>query len=76
MYSGISSTLVGSAPGGKFPCVRCTERLAALFFLTYETLKQAFSALTPGQPGSPWVHLAASSLSEVVINDARGAATF
>lgn len=54
LYSGLSSTIIGSAPG------------AALFFLTYESMKQAGSILMPGKRDSPMVHLVASSLAEVV----------
>jgi solute carrier family 25 S-adenosylmethionine transporter 26 len=54
LYSGLSSTLVGSAPG------------AALFFLTYESMKQALGYVLPGGIDSPWAHIASSSLAEVV----------
>ncbi|PJF17671.1 Pet8p [Paramicrosporidium saccamoebae] len=54
LYSGLSSAVLGSAPG------------AALFFLTYESMKQAFSILVPTQRDSPCVHLVSSSLAEIV----------
>ncbi|KAJ2084248.1 S-adenosylmethionine transporter [Coemansia sp. RSA 988] len=50
IYSGLSSAIIGSAPG------------AAMFFLTYEQIKAAF----PTQPDSqPLVHMFAASVGEV-----------
>lgn len=55
LYAGISSVLVGSAPG------------AALFFCTYETMKQAFAVMTPTLKDTLIAHLVSSSLAEVVL---------
>ena len=40
--------------------------VAALFFVTYESVKQALSILAPSKRDSPLLHVLSSSLAEVV----------
>lgn len=73
MYSGISSTLIGSAPGGilitSYGFEHCWTdfiAIAALFFMAYESLKQAFSIISPARSDSSLCHIVSASLAEVV----------
>ena len=52
VYDGIGSIAIGSAPG------------AALFFLTYEGLKDTIPAAFPNDVQDHWVHVAAASIGE------------
>ncbi|RKO91504.1 mitochondrial carrier domain-containing protein [Blyttiomyces helicus] len=53
VYSGLSSAVIGSAPG------------AAAFFVTYEYLKATVGVALPGEDRAPLVHMAAASGGEV-----------
>lgn len=57
VYSGLSSVLVGSAPG------------SALFFSTYETSKALLTYLSGSSSSSnssPWIHMTSASIGEIV----------
>lgn len=74
MYSGLSSAVIGSAPGGEdtptFPngCAptRSQVFVAATFFVTYEHLKQRVGRQLPGKELEPVVHMISASGGEVV----------
>ncbi|KAJ3166972.1 hypothetical protein HDU88_003061 [Geranomyces variabilis] len=53
VYSGLSSAVIGSAPG------------AAAFFVTYEHLKRTVGARLPGEERAPLVHMIAASGAEI-----------
>ncbi|KND04019.1 uncharacterized protein SPPG_01466 [Spizellomyces punctatus DAOM BR117] len=53
VYSGLSSVVIGSAPG------------AAAFFVTYEYLKRKLASALPGRNREPLVHMIAASGGEV-----------
>ena len=53
VYAGVGSALVGSAPG------------AALFFVSYEGCKEAFSSRMSGDIGEAFSHLLSASVGEV-----------
>ena len=68
IYKGIGSVVVGSAPGGMWPPNEWRNpvdsfKLAALFFCTYDTLKQN-SPLSPHM--APLTHMLSASTGEVV----------
>ena len=70
MYQGVGSVIVGSAPGGMSSQSRLKrwlthyiESLAAVFFATYDTLKQHL--LLPAHL-VPVTHLISASVAEVV----------
>lgn len=46
---------------------RVPNQVAALFFLTYESIKQASALWHPALGDSPWTLLFAASLAEVVV---------
>ncbi|KAF8936665.1 hypothetical protein BGZ58_003885, partial [Dissophora ornata] len=53
VYSGLTSAVIGSAPG------------AAMFFVTYEGLKTALTAAMPDPQYAPVVHMASASGGEI-----------
>lgn len=53
VYKGLAPAAAGSAP------------TAALFFFTYETVKQTLGNYTENGRSSPFVHMAAASVAEV-----------
>ena len=71
IYKGVGSVVVGSAPGGVYSVSSCLHRgftgsrvsLAAMFFVTYDTLKQTL----PTPPHlAPVNHMLSASIGEVV----------
>lgn len=70
IYKGVGSVIVGSAPGGAFRVSFCLHRRgftekfsAAMFFVTYDTLKQTL----PVPPHlAPVNHMLSASIGEVV----------
>ncbi|ORZ04049.1 mitochondrial carrier domain-containing protein [Lobosporangium transversale] len=53
VYSGLTSAVIGSAPG------------ASMFFVTYEGLKTGLSAVMPGPQYAPVVHMISASGGEI-----------
>ena len=53
IYAGVGSAFIGSAPS------------AALFFVTYDTLKRSLSPVQNAQSQSPYVHMLAASVGEI-----------
>lgn len=53
IYSGVGSAIVGSAPG------------AALFFVSYESVKKRFASAGRGDYGEAGIHMLAASIGEV-----------
>lgn len=69
LYSGISAVLVGSAPGGtsELQELRINVGLAALFFVTYESVKRSLRYLLPKRhEANPLVFISAATLGEIV----------
>lgn len=77
LYAGISSILIGSAPGGNietqsYRLMGAYMIIAALFFVTYESIKQALSLTLPfeqvGPHLDPPIHIVSATLAEIVIH--------